>query len=152
MIFFYYSIGMKRDKSLPGKYQELLESAVEQAEFSYSPYSKFRVGAALLCEDGTVFTGTNVENRSYGATICAEQVAVTSAVSKGKTSFEAIAIVGLDSNEPLSPCGICRQVLTEFSPGMIVIMSSGDGTFSTCSLDELFPKDLLRDLKGSTGS
>ena len=94
----------------------LVKNALEAMEFSYSPYSKFKVGAALLCEDGTIVRGTNVENASYGLTICAERVAITKAVSEGKRRFKAIAISCTGDDPTLSPCGACRQVLHEASP------------------------------------
>ena len=92
---------------------KLLELARQAAEASYSPYSDFRVGAALLCKDGEVFTGTNVENRSYGLTNCAERSAIFSAVSAGKREFRAIAVSTPDSEQAVAPCGACRQVLRE---------------------------------------
>jgi cytidine deaminase len=97
------------------KYMELLQHAAKALENSYAPYSRFRVGAALLTEDGQVFTGCNVENASYGLSNCAERTAVFKAVSNGKKSFRAIAIVS-DRTNPVYPCGACRQVLREFNP------------------------------------
>jgi cytidine deaminase len=97
---------------------EKLFKAAEIAAFeSYSPYSHFRVGAALLAEDGTIFSGANVENRSFGLTICAERSAVVSAVSSGTKRFVALAIATPDSDYPVGPCGACRQVLSEFMSG-----------------------------------
>jgi cytidine deaminase len=93
---------------------ELFRAARKAADFAYAPYSKFRVGAALLAEDGTVFTGCNVENRSFGLTICAERNAVLQGVARGKRSFIALAIATPDSVEPVGPCGACRQVLSEY--------------------------------------
>ncbi len=93
--------------------QELLELARAAAARSYSPYSHFPVGAALECEDGTVFTGCNIENASYGLTNCAERTAVFKAVSEGATHFKAIAIAG-GVGDVAMPCGACRQVLAEF--------------------------------------
>jgi len=92
---------------------DLFEAALKVAEHSYSPYSKFRVGAAILCEDGSVITGANVENRSFGLTICAERSALVTAISEGKKSFSAIAIATPDAEYPVSPCGACRQVMVE---------------------------------------
>lgn len=97
--------------------RELIDLAESAAENSYSPYSKFRVGAALLCKDGSVFLGCNVENASFGATCCAERAAVFSAVTNGKREFEMIAIAGTSNGKFESftpPCGVCRQVLSEF--------------------------------------
>ncbi|MBP5427438.1 MAG: cytidine deaminase [Clostridiales bacterium] len=92
---------------------ELLQLAVKAKENSYSPYSKFRVGAALLCENGKVYSGSNVENASIGATVCAERVAILKAISSGERNFKKIAI-SVDSKNWGYPCGICLQVMTEF--------------------------------------
>ena len=109
--------------------RELFAEAVKAAENSYSPYSKFRVGAALLTEDGRVFTGCNIENASYSLTICAERTAVFKAVSEGVTKFKAIAVAGSadeDFSKPCPPCGACLQVLGEFcGDGLAVILSNG---------------------------
>lgn len=97
--------------------KELIELAKQALENSYSPYSKFKVGAALLCRDGTVFLGCNVENSSFGATNCAERTAIFSAVINGHREFSKIAVVGRagsNINSFTPPCGICRQVLSEF--------------------------------------
>lgn len=98
-------------------YEALIESAIQARKRAYSPYSHFSVGAALLCADQSVFTGCNIENASYTPTCCAERVAVFKAVSEGKRDFKAIAIVGAGESEkggPCYPCGVCRQVLSEF--------------------------------------
>ena len=98
-------------------YGKLIRCAFQAREFSYSPYSHFRVGAALLCKDGTVYDGCNIENRAYGPTNCAERTAFFKAVSEGRREFEAIAIVGgAEGEEPdwCYPCGVCRQVMAEF--------------------------------------
>ncbi|HQB62722.1 MAG TPA: cytidine deaminase, partial [Spirochaetota bacterium] len=92
----------------------LITTASQAALNSYSPYSLFRVGAALLAKDGRIFTGTNVENRSFGGTICAERTAIVKAVSEGVKDYSALAVIGLDSAEILPPCGICRQFISEF--------------------------------------
>ena len=111
------------------KYKMLIEKVIKQLEFSYSPYSEFSVGAALLCRDGSVYTGCNVENASYPAGNCAERTAVFNAVSSGKRDFEAIAIVGGKNGQITdycSPCGICRQVLREFcKDGFKIILFDG---------------------------
>ena len=93
---------------------ELMEMARAAAEKSYSPYSHFRVGAALLCRNGDVFIGANVENRSFGLTICAERSAISRAISDGNHEFEILAISCPDADYAVSPCGACRQVISEF--------------------------------------
>jgi cytidine deaminase len=125
----------------------LLDEARRAAETSYSPYSHFRVGAALLCRDGTVFTGTNVENRSYGLTNCAERSAIFSAVSAGKNQFKAIAIFTPDSAAAVSPCGACRQVISEFANADFPVSFAGTEGRVDTTLGELYPFDSLRDLK-----
>ena len=118
--------------------QQLILYAVEARENSYSPYSNFKVGAALLAKDGRVFTGCNVENASYGATNCAERTAIFKAVSEGYREFDAIAIVA-SSGDYASPCGICRQVLFEFLPDGKVILDSDEKGMVTYSVRELLP-------------
>ncbi len=126
----------------------LVAAARDAAGASYSPYSRFRVGAALLCGDGTIVKGTNVENRSYGLTICAERSAVATAVTAGRVAFLAVAIYAPDSDYPLSPCGACRQVISEFMPpDAPVICVDRAGRFATYSLAELLPHDGLYELK-----
>lgn len=118
--------------------KELIAMAKEVMKRAYAPYSHFQVGAALLAKDGRVFTGCNVENASFGATICAERTAVTKAVSEGTREFEKIAIVA-SSGEYAAPCGICRQVLYEFMPeGNVVLWSKDEGELET-PLRELLP-------------
>jgi cytidine deaminase len=117
--------------------QALVAAAEAARRTSYSPYSRFAVGAALLCSDGTVVSGCNVENASYGLTICAERNAVFAAVSNGCRSFSAIAVAG-PAEAVTSPCGACRQVLAEFSPEMRVLYTVPDGVVST-TLDTLLP-------------
>lgn len=119
-------------------YKELIQAATVAREKAYAPYSRFKVGAALLSADGQVFTGTNVENSSYGLTICAERAAVCRAVAEGQKNYSAIAVV-TDLNEPASPCGACRQVLAEFSPDMKVILANTKGKVLVTSVRELLP-------------
>ncbi len=117
---------------------ELIEISKKAQEFAYASYSKFKVGAALLCRDGSVYTGCNIENATYGATNCAERTAVFKAVSEGKRDFTAIAITS--SGKGLTfPCGICRQVLSEFSPEIKVILEDEKGELHTFMLSELLP-------------
>ena len=126
---------------------ELHELAKRAAAASYSPYSRFRVGAALLCDDGAVFTGTNVENRSFGLTICAERSAVVAAVAAGKRRFSSLAIATPDSPQPVGPCGACRQVISEFmDPEASVRFGGSDGRVVDVSVRDLVPYDSLHDL------
>lgn len=110
----------------PGEVHGLIEAAKGVLASGYAPYSGFRVGAALLAESGEVYTGCNVENASFGATICAERSAVCSAVAHGERRFRAIAVVS-DGPELCSPCGICRQVIAEFGPETVVIRANPAG-------------------------
>ena len=127
----------------------LVEKAIQSRDASYSPYSNFAVGAALLCADGTIYTGANIENSSYTPTVCAERVAFFSAIHDGHREFSAIAIVGGKSGEPISeycpPCGVCRQVMGEFCTGDFRIILSDGKTPRVMTLDEIFPSrfDLL---------
>lgn len=123
---------MKKNKSL-----ELLKLAREAQSFSYSPYSNFKVGAAILFENGEVVTGCNVENSSYGISLCAERNAVTSAVTKGLKKPIAIAIVG-KTGIPCTPCGACRQFLVEFNSEMDVILES-ETDIKIYKLSDLLP-------------
>lgn len=116
---------------------ELFERAVESRRHAYAPYSRFAVGAALLAEDGRIFTGVNVENASYGATICAERSALAAAVGAGARSFRAIAIAG-PSGTRTTPCGVCRQALAEFGP-LTVAFADERGALTEVPLAELLP-------------
>lgn len=119
--------------------RELVERAFAMHEFSYVPYSHFPVGAALLCADGTVFTGCNVENAAYGSTICAERTALLKAISEGhREDWQTIAIAG-QGEDYCWPCGACRQMLYEFAPSLRVLAARGDGQFQCVSLRELLP-------------
>ena len=119
--------------------QQLVAKAFEMLERSYVPYSCFPVGAALLCADGTVFTGCNVENAAYGSTICAERTALLKAVSEGhKDDWQAIAIAGR-GEDYCWPCGSCRQMLYEFAPDLKVLVARGNGDFVETTLSELMP-------------
>ncbi|MGB9749676.1 MAG: cytidine deaminase [Caldisericia bacterium] len=105
------------------KIEELISLAKKASLNAYAPYSGFKVGAALLTKSGKIFTGSNIENASYGATVCAERVAIFKAVSENEKEFEGIAIYA-DSNKLSFPCGICRQVMSEFSQNLIIILSN----------------------------
>ena len=129
---------------------DLFAEARKAADFAYAPYSKFMVGAALLAGDGTVFTGCNVENRSFGLTVCAERNAVFKAVSCGQKSFKALAISTPDSEIPVGPCGACRQVLSEFMPPSSPVLFGGSGKEKTeTTIGALYPFDSLHDLGNS---
>ncbi len=125
------------------KNRELIDLAIAARDKAYAPYSGFKVGAALLCDDGEVFLGCNVENASYGATCCAERTAVFKAISEGKRAFSKIAIVGGrgdDVTEPCPPCGICRQVLSEFCSDDFEIITAAKGKDCPIyKLSELLP-------------
>ncbi len=118
---------------------ELYKLARKSAENAYAPFSGFKVGAAILTTGGDVFTGVNVENSSYGATICAERVACTKAVSEGFREFKAIAIATYGGVEA-GPCGMCRQFLFEFAPKLRVITGKNEDEIEVSNLDELLPK------------
>jgi cytidine deaminase len=117
---------------------ELLSKAKEAKEGAYAPYSKFRVGAALLGKSGRVYTGANVENASYSVTCCAERVALSKAVTEGEREFDAIAVTS-DSHDLTWPCGVCRQALMEFGPAMDVVASNNALVNRTMKLDALLP-------------
>ena len=117
--------------------RELMDIAEKAAKNSYSPYSRFPVGAALECSDGTVFTGCNVENAALGSTICAERTSAVKAVSEGATEFTAIAIAA-EKSAPW-PCGACRQFLSEFSMDIEVLCAKAGGRYVSYKLRELLP-------------
>ena len=117
--------------------EALFERAVEMLDMAYAPYSRFRVGACLVTDDGRLFTGCNIENASFGATICAERTAAVKAVSEGARHFAAIAIAG--ESAAAWPCGICRQFLYEFGPDMRVIVGKKGGPIETAALKDLLP-------------
>ncbi len=119
-------------------YDALVRQAYAMLPRSYSPYSNFPVGAALLCADGTIFTGCNIENAAYGSTICAERVALVKAVSEGYKDFIAMAVVGR-SEDYCWPCGACRQMLCEFAPTLTLLVGNKNEDYVTTSLDQLLP-------------
>jgi cytidine deaminase len=118
--------------------QQLLDAARGAREQAYAPYSGFPVGAAVLTETGEIFSGGNVENASLGATICAERVAICAAVAAGRRRFTALAVVA-DAPDPVPPCGLCRQVVAEFSPDCVIIMANLAGRRRLLNLQELLP-------------
>lgn len=139
--------------------KNLVQEALLARRYAYAPYSNFRVGAALLATDGRVFAGCNVENASYSVSNCAERAAVFKAVSEGVLEWKGIAVVGglgeAPPNDYISPCGVCRQVLSEFcSPDkFIVLLGKGDGTWREYFLGELMPfsfsgRELSKDIRG----
>ena len=117
--------------------KELIKEAFKAKEYAYVPYSNFHVGAAVLMEDGSVYSGCNIENASYGPTNCAERTAIFKAVSEGKKNIKAIAIVG-DSGLTY-PCGVCRQVIREFGMDAKIIIAKSENDYLEYTLDELLP-------------
>ena len=117
----------------------LRERALAAMERAYAPYSKFRVGAALLASDGSISEGCNVENAASPSGICAERAAVAAAVTRGNRSFDVV-LIATEAEEPTPPCGVCRQVLHEFSPRMLVIAATRDGREARWTLDALLPE------------
>ena len=126
---------------------ELTKKAKEAMAKAYAPYSHFKVGAAVLAKSGKIYAGCNIENCSYGLTICAERAAIFNAVSAGEREFDAIAIV-TDSVELTPPCGACRQVIWEFSKDVVVLLANSQGKQKTTKISDLLPtpfdKDYLR--------
>ncbi len=122
-------------------YQELVQKAIKARKYSYSPYSKFKVGAALLNADNEMFTGVNIENASYGLTICAERTALLKAISEGSRKFGALAVAcDTDSFKDAYPCGACRQVMAEFLDDETdIIISINTGEYRIHKLKELLP-------------
>lgn len=123
---------------------ELIKEAFAAREKAYSPYSGFSVGAALLCKNGKIYTGCNIENSGYSATNCAERTAFFKAVSEGENEFVKIAVVGGEKDKPIEnycpPCGICRQVMKEFcAPDFEIIMAKSEDDFVSMTLSELLP-------------
>lgn len=116
----------------------LIKMAIEARDKSYSPYSKFKVGAAVYTKSGKVFTGCNIENAGYSPTICAERVAVSKCVSEGYKDIEKIAVVGSESKTSY-PCGVCRQFMVEFGRDIKVICAKSIDSYKIYTLDELLP-------------
>lgn len=125
---------MKNEKEL---YEKLLNIAKEISKNSYSPYSKFKVGCAVLCDNGEIYTGTNIENASYGLTMCAERVAVFNAVSNGIKKIKAVAVY--TDKADTSPCGACRQVIFEFSKNADIIYNSKNNKMKIKNIKSLLP-------------
>ncbi len=119
--------------------ENLVESAKNAREKAHAPYSKFKVGAAVQTKSGRIYTGCNVESAVYGATVCAERVAIWKAISEGETSFEEIAVVA-DTDELTPPCGICRQIIWEFCGDIPVVFSNLKGETEIVQMSELLPR------------
>lgn len=123
---------------------ELIKAAAQARKNAYAPYSKFTVGAAVVGGSGKTYTGCNVENSSFGATICAERVAIGQAIAAGETKITQVAIIA-SSKEPCTPCGICRQVISEFGPQAEIICASEDGRkIEKYTIKELLPHSFDR--------
>lgn len=131
------------------EYKELIRIAIKAREMAYVPYSNFKVGAAVLTEDESIYSGCNIENASFGAANCAERTAIFKAVSEGHSTIKAIAIVG-DTTAYTYPCGICRQVISEFAEGNTpVILAKNESDYIVKTLEEILPgaftkKDLIK--------
>ena len=121
------------------KYSELIEHSIKARKFSYSPYSKFSVGAALLTSENKIFTGTNIECASYSLCICAERVAFAKAISEGENNFKAIAISS-SSSDYIYPCGACRQFMSEFAEDLDILIIKSKKNFILKKLSELIPE------------
>jgi cytidine deaminase len=120
------------------KFINLIQAALGARKQAYAPYSNFRVGAAVRGKSGAVFVGSNIENISYGLTICAERIAIGSAVAAGEREFVVIALVA-DTTEPIVPCGACRQFLAEFAPDLIIVSATIGGAQKIENLSNLLP-------------
>ena len=128
--------------------RKLIEMAKEVMINSYSPYSRFKAGAAVECSDGTVFTGCNIENAAFGTNICAEVAAIAAAVTAGKRAFKRIAIISEGSTYSF-PCGSCRQLLNEFSPELEVLCARAEGRYVSYPLSTLLPMAFGKDQMGN---
>lgn len=134
-----FGLSKEGENTVKEEYKKLIKEAEKARKRAYTPYSKFKVGAAILTSDGKIFTGCNIENASFGLTVCAERVAISKAISEGSYKFKAIVIVG-DTNRPCSPCGACRQVISEFGEDIKIIMSNLKGDIKIKKIRELLPE------------
>jgi cytidine deaminase len=125
-------------KSVLGSDLHLVEVAEKARELAYAPYSHFSVGAAVLAESGQIYSGCNIENASFSATLCAERAAIAAAISCGERKITSIAIIA-DSSTPVRPCGVCRQVILEFGPTARVIAANVKGDIEVHDMVDLFP-------------
>lgn len=123
---------------LPRELKQLVDRAVEGRRKAYAPYSKFAVGAAIRTTSGRIFEGCNVENAAFGMAMCAERVALYSAVAAGETAFSELALIA-DQLEPLSPCGACRQVILEMAPKIVLVMANLAGEAKVIPMQDLLP-------------
>jgi len=127
------------------EYKELIAEAIKARENAYVPYSGFKVGSAVLTEDGTIYSGCNIENASFGATNCAERTAIFKAVSEGHKQIRAIAVVG-DVNNYTFPCGICRQVISEFATENIkIVIAKNENEYLVKTIGEILPGPFSKD-------
>uniref|UniRef100_V5H064 Cytidine deaminase n=1 Tax=Anoplophora glabripennis TaxID=217634 RepID=V5H064_ANOGL len=130
---------IQKFKTLDSKVQNLIREAVEARNFSYSPYSNFKVGACVLCDDGTFYRGCNIENRSFTVGICAERCAYSKAISEGKTNFKAVVVIAQQEQFFTTPCGACRQFMSEFGNVDVYISKPNSEDVFVTTLDELLP-------------
>ena len=128
--------------------RKLIEMANEVMANSYSPYSRFKSGAAVECADGSIFTGCNIENAAFGTTMCAEATAIAAAITAGRRGFRRIAIIS-ESSAYSFPCGACRQLLNEFSPELEVLCARADGRYVSYPLSSLLPMAFGKDQIGT---
>ena len=119
--------------------EKLVVAAIAAADRAYAPYSKFRVGSALLDAKGTIYTGCNVENASYGLTVCAERTALVKAVSEGAAEIVCLTVVTIDSDGFCSPCGACRQIIHELAKNAVILLADRNGTWEETTADKLLP-------------
>jgi len=123
-------------------YKSLIKKSLKAINYSYAPYSKFKVGAAILTANNKIFSGSNIECASYSLTICAERVAASKAISEGEINFKALAI-STNKNKIVYPCGACLQFLTEFSPDLIIILVKTEKEFEIHKLKDFLPKNFI---------
>jgi cytidine deaminase len=130
------------------KDEELLQTAIKARIFAQAPYSHYSVGAALLCSDGKIYTGCNVESSSFGLSLCAERVALVKALSEGEQNFDRMAVV-TEGKEVAKPCGACLQLLSDYAPNLVLILGNLEGEYEKVKTSELLPRpfgkeDLLK--------
>jgi len=131
------------ESPLEGDWDTLIKQAIDAREYAYAPYSNYKVGAAVLTKSGLIYSGCNIENAAYSPSNCAERTAIFKAISEGERDFSAIAVV---TSNGASPCGVCRQVMREFAPNLIVILGDIDGNFHVLELPDLLPQSFGPDM------